>query len=62
MSSVAVGGGLNRPATFYQSVVGKKVVMATTGFVLSGFVLGHMIGNLQMFQGPEKLNHYAEFL
>ena len=62
MSSIAATSGLQRTATFYQSVVGKKVVMAATGFVLCGFVLGHMIGNLQMFQGPEKLNHYAEFL
>ena len=62
MSSVAVPGKLNRPATFYQSVVGKKVVMATTGIVLSGFVLGHMLGNLQLFQGRDKLNHYAELL
>jgi len=62
MSSIAVNGGLQRTAAFYQSVVGKKVVMAATGFILSGFVLGHMIGNLQVFQGPEKLNHYAELL
>lgn len=62
MSSIAMNGGLERTAAFYQSVVGKKVVMAATGFVLCGFVLGHMIGNLQVFQGPEKLNHYAELL
>ena len=62
MSSIALNSGLNRTVTFYQSVIGKKVVMAVTGFVLSGFVLGHMIGNLQVFQGPEKLNHYAEVL
>lgn len=36
--------------------------MAITGIILCGFVLGHMIGNLQAFQGREKLNHYAEFL
>jgi succinate dehydrogenase / fumarate reductase cytochrome b subunit len=36
--------------------------MAATGFVLCGFVMGHMIGNLQLFQGAEKLNHYAELL
>ncbi|MBN9659478.1 MAG: succinate dehydrogenase cytochrome b subunit [Acidobacteria bacterium] len=62
MSSIAVNSGLNRTATFYHSVVGKKVVMAVSGFVLSGFVLGHMFGNLQLFQGREKLNHYAEML
>lgn len=61
MSTIAVGG-LNRTAAFYQSVIGKKVIMAVTGFILSGFVLGHMIGNFQVFAGPEKLNAYAEFL
>jgi hypothetical protein len=61
MSTIAVGG-LNRTAAFYQSVIGKKVIMAVTGFILSGFVLGHMIGNLQVFAGPEKLNAYARIL
>lgn len=49
-------------AGFYRSTVGKKVVMATTGIILLGFVVVHMIGNLQVFQGPEKLNHYAALL
>jgi succinate dehydrogenase / fumarate reductase cytochrome b subunit len=62
MSTVAVGGGLNRTTALFQSVIGKKVVMALTGFVLFGFVMGHMVGNLQVFSGPEKLNKYAEFL
>ena len=61
MSTIAMGG-LNRTAALYQSVIGKNVIMAVTGFILSGFVLGHMIGNLQIFAGPEKLNAYAAFL
>jgi succinate dehydrogenase / fumarate reductase cytochrome b subunit len=36
--------------------------MAVTGLIGVGFVLGHMLGNLQMFQGPEKMNAYAYFL
>lgn len=36
--------------------------MALTGLVLLGFVIGHLIGNLQIFSGPEKINVYAEFL
>ena len=47
---------------FWQSQVGKKVVMAVTGLIGVGFVIGHMVGNLQMFQGPEKINAYAHFL
>jgi succinate dehydrogenase / fumarate reductase cytochrome b subunit len=47
---------------FWQSQVGKKVVMAVTGLIGVGFVIGHMVGNLQMFQGPAKINAYAHFL
>lgn len=36
--------------------------MAVTGVMLILFVLGHMVGNLQVFAGAEKLNHYAHFL
>ena len=46
----------------FSSSVGKKVVMALTGLALFGFVLGHMAGNLQVFQGPEAINAYGEFL
>jgi succinate dehydrogenase / fumarate reductase cytochrome b subunit len=46
----------------YSTAVGKKYVMAITGIGLMGFVLFHMIGNLKMYQGPESLDHYAEFL
>jgi succinate dehydrogenase / fumarate reductase cytochrome b subunit len=52
------------PATLLGSSVGKKIVMAVTGIVLSLFVLGHMAGNLQAFlrNGPEALDHYGAFL
>ncbi|MDX1959324.1 MAG: succinate dehydrogenase cytochrome b subunit [Leptospiraceae bacterium] len=47
---------------FVQTSVGKKIVMAITGFLLLGFVIAHMLGNLQIFLGPEKLNAYAKAL
>ena len=47
---------------FVNSSVGAKVIMALTGLALWGFVLGHMLGNLQVFQGAEPLNAYAEML
>lgn len=47
---------------FYRSAVGKKAVMAATGIVLFAFVLGHMLGNLKLYLGPEALNSYAAFL
>jgi succinate dehydrogenase / fumarate reductase cytochrome b subunit len=47
---------------FYTSTVGKKAVMASSGAILFLFVVGHLIGNLQIYEGPEKLNSYAAFL
>lgn len=47
---------------FYRSTLTKKAVMAVTGLMLFGFVLSHMIGNLKIYGGPEKLNAYAEGL
>jgi succinate dehydrogenase / fumarate reductase cytochrome b subunit len=43
----------------YGTTIGKKAVMAVTGFVLYGFVIAHMLGNLQVFLGPEAFNGYA---
>lgn len=40
----------------------KKYLMALSGLVLAGFVLFHMIGNLQMYAAPEKINLYAHLL
>lgn len=48
--------------SFYRSDVGKKTAMALSGIVLFGFVLVHMLGNLKLYQGSEKLNAYAEWL
>ena len=50
------------PVTFWQSTNGKKVVMAVTGVMMFGFVVGHMLGNLQMFEAPEHINAYGHFL
>jgi len=48
--------------TFWRSSIGRKVVMAVTGAILFGFVLGHLAGNLTVYLGPEALNGYAVFL
>lgn len=42
--------------------IGSKTVMAVTGILLFGFVLVHMLGNLQIYAGQEKLNAYAKAL
>jgi succinate dehydrogenase / fumarate reductase cytochrome b subunit len=46
----------------YRSTIGKKVIMAVTGIILVAFVVLHMLGNLQVFIGPEKMNSYSAFL
>ena len=38
---------------FWNSTLGKKVVMAVTGLIMIGFVIVHMLGNLQAFLGAE---------
>jgi succinate dehydrogenase / fumarate reductase cytochrome b subunit len=48
--------------SFFKSSLAKKYVMAATGFVLVGFVVGHMVGNLQFFLPPEAVNRYARLL
>jgi len=49
-------------ASFYRSTVGKKIVVAATGFIGVGYVVLHMLGNLLAFEGPARLNTYAAFL
>ncbi len=44
---------------FIHSTIGRKVLMALTGLVLVLFVMGHMLGNLQIFLGPDVINAYA---
>jgi succinate dehydrogenase / fumarate reductase cytochrome b subunit len=36
--------------------------MAVSGLVLTGFAFGHLVGNLQIFGSPDKINGYAHFL
>ncbi len=52
----------NSPPGFTQATVGKKVLMAITGLSIIGFLVIHLIGNLQIFAGQEQLNKYAETL
>ncbi|MEW6368743.1 MAG: succinate dehydrogenase cytochrome b subunit [Acidobacteriota bacterium] len=48
--------------SYYGTTIGKKVFMAVTGLCLFGFVLVHMIGNLQVYAGQARLDAYAAFL
>jgi succinate dehydrogenase cytochrome b subunit len=62
MSTVIANPQMVRVARFYQSTIGKKAIMAVTGLILFGFLIAHMLGNLQIFLGPQVMDHYAETL
>jgi len=46
----------------YRSTIGKKVIMAITGLIMVGFVVLHMLGNLQAFQGAARINAYSALI
>lgn len=48
--------------SIYKSSIGKKAIMAVTGFIWIGFVFVHMVGNLKMYFGAHDYNVYGEFL
>jgi len=47
---------------FCHSSVGRKMVVALTGVILLLFVIGHLLGNLQIYLGPEWINAYSQHL
>jgi succinate dehydrogenase / fumarate reductase cytochrome b subunit len=49
-------------AAFHRSSVGRKMIVGATGIVLILFVIGHLLGNLQIFLGPEWINGYSQHL
>ena len=62
MSTIAISP-ISRAARFYDAPIGKKAVMAVTGLILFGYVIGHLLGNLQIYSSdPDQINRYAAFL
>lgn len=49
-------------ANLFRSSIGRKFLMAITGLILTGFAFGHLLGNLQIFGEPDRINGYAHFL
>lgn len=62
MSTVATSRARSIPGILITASVGKKILMAVTGFISFGYIVGHMAGNLQIFVGQDRLNAYAEAL
>jgi succinate dehydrogenase / fumarate reductase cytochrome b subunit len=62
MSTIAINP-IHRAVRFYEAPIGKKAVMAVTGVLLFGYVIAHLLGNLQIYTGtPDQINAYAAFL
>jgi succinate dehydrogenase / fumarate reductase cytochrome b subunit len=62
MSAIAINP-LDRAVRFYEAPIGKKALMAITGVILFGYVVGHLLGNLQIYSSNHaQINNYAAFL
>src|SRR5262249_14312673 len=62
MSTAAISP-IQRAVRFYDAPIGKKAIMAITGVLLFGYVVAHLIGNLQIFSTDrDQINRYAAFL
>jgi succinate dehydrogenase / fumarate reductase cytochrome b subunit len=59
---VVIGPGPSRLSLIWASNVGKKALMALSGIILFAYVVAHLLGNLQIYMGSEKINAYAHFL
>ena len=53
---------MNIVTNLFKSSLGKKYITAISGAALLLFVVGHLLGNLQLFRGPQAINRYAHFL
>jgi succinate dehydrogenase cytochrome b subunit len=53
---------MNIITNVFNSSLGKKYIMAVSGFVLFLFILAHLAGNLQIFIGREAINRYGDLL
>jgi succinate dehydrogenase / fumarate reductase cytochrome b subunit len=70
MGAVAIETLLNKRLGFFDTYIGRKLIMAATGVILFGYVLGHLAGNLQVYIPPNvangeyvyQINKYAHFL
>ena len=58
----APAGGTSGVDRMWKSSIGLKWLVAVTGVILLLFVIGHMVGNLQIYLGQDALNTYAEKL
>src|ERR1039458_2416007 len=53
---------MDLPRKLFGRPIRRKLLMAVTGVVLIAFVIGHLVGNLQVFEDPDRINGYSHFL
>ncbi|MBI2603840.1 MAG: succinate dehydrogenase cytochrome b subunit [Deltaproteobacteria bacterium] len=53
---------MNGLGRIFTMTVGLKFLMAVSGFILVGFLVGHLSGNMLLYAGPDAINQYAEVL
>jgi succinate dehydrogenase / fumarate reductase cytochrome b subunit len=53
---------MNLAGSLFGSSIGRKILVAVTGVILITFVIGHLVGNLQVFGPADRLNGYAHLL
>ena len=53
---------MSRLQALWESSLGKKAVMAVTGLVLVAYLITHVLANLLVFDGPDRINRYAALL
>jgi succinate dehydrogenase / fumarate reductase cytochrome b subunit len=53
---------MNRVLALWRTSVGKKAIMAVTGLLMVAYLITHVLANLLVFQGPDKINAYSRFL
>lgn len=49
-------------AAYWNSSIGKKLVVAVTGLAMVLFLAGHLTGNMLIYAGKEAFDEYAKFL
>ena len=49
-------------AGLFSSSLGKKYLMALTGFFLCSFLVIHFLGNITLYTDPVQFNEYTRFM
>jgi succinate dehydrogenase / fumarate reductase, cytochrome b subunit len=50
---------MNWVARTLTSSIGGKIIVALSGLIAIGFVMGHLMGNMTIYAGPNAINTYA---